>query len=111
MRVVVRPKKNIQMESQTWGLSFFIMMLAGISAIMYGTKNTVRAVLYLFPVRLRSSTIENSFAFEMLTLHIKKVSYLRSEKKSLYGKSNTCPRTPTSTECKAWEQDGRRSST
>lgn len=61
----------MQIESHTLGFNFFRRMLDGISKRIYGTKKMTRAVLYLLPsVIFSSSDRPKTFALEMLTLRV-----------------------------------------
>ncbi len=66
MRVVTAPQEKQIMESQIEGRRILSMMLLGTSRSAYGMKKTVRAILYLEPIKLRSSCMPAIFAFPIL---------------------------------------------
>ena len=76
-QMVTRPKRNMHADSHTCGLSLFRIIFDGISKAIYGTKNMVKAVLYWFPVSLRSFWRPNTDALAMLVRSRKASRYMR----------------------------------
>lgn len=76
-QMVTRPKRNMQADSHTWGLSLFKTIFDGISKTMYGIKNMVKAVLYCVPVSFKSVWRLNTDALAMLVRSRKASRYMR----------------------------------